>query len=88
MQRAGRPVLLIEQQGKKLTALPSASADDLTTATACLPAICGTGSATKHKLTVEEWNGRPVTTTPGCTLLETAGFVRDYQGMTLYAAWR
>jgi hypothetical protein len=36
----------------------------------------------KHKLTVEEWNDPPVTTTPG-----KAGFVRDYQGMTLYASW-
>jgi hypothetical protein len=42
----------------------------------------------KHKLTVEEWNGEPVTTTAGKDLLESAGFVRDYQGMTLYAAWR
>jgi hypothetical protein len=39
-------------------------------------------------LTVEEWNGRPVTASEGRELLEAAGFVRDYQGMTLYAAWR
>ena len=39
--RAGRPVLLVEQQGRKLTALASASRDDLTAATACLPGICG-----------------------------------------------
>src|SRR5205085_4778045 len=41
VQRAGRPVLLIEQQGKRLTALPSASPDDLAAATACLPSLCG-----------------------------------------------
>ena len=41
----------------------------------------------KHKLTVEEWNGQPVTTTAGKAWLEAAGFVRDYQGMTLYASW-
>jgi hypothetical protein len=29
-----------------------------------------------------------VTTTEGRELLASAGFVRDYQGMTLYAAWR
>ena len=34
------------------------------------------------------WNGEPVTATEGRELLETAGFVRDYQGMTLYAAWK
>ena len=85
--RAGRPVLLIEQQGQRLTALPSASREDVTAAVACLPDLCGRGP-TRHKLRVEEWNGRPVTATEGRELLEAAGFVRDYQGMTLYAAWK
>jgi ATP-dependent Lhr-like helicase len=86
--RAGRPVLLVEQQGRKLTALASASREDLTAATACLPGICGTMTATRHKLTVDEWNGQPVTTSPGRELLEAVGFVNDYTGMTLYAAWK
>jgi hypothetical protein len=30
----------------------------------------------------------PGAATEGRELLETAGFVRDYQEMTLYAAWR
>jgi ATP-dependent helicase Lhr and Lhr-like helicase len=85
--RAGRPVLLIEQQGRRLTALPSASREDVVAATTCLPHLQGRGP-TRHKLTVEEWNGEPVTTTEGRELLEAAGFVRDYQGMTLYAAWK
>ena len=84
--RAGRPILLVEQQGRRLTALASASRDDVTAAVACLPELCGRGP-TRHKLTVEEWNGQTVTTTEGRELLEAAGFVRDYQGMTLYAAW-
>jgi hypothetical protein len=46
------------------------------------------GRAGQHKLTVEEWNGQSVAGTPGRELLEGAGFVRDYQAMTLYAAWR
>jgi ATP-dependent Lhr-like helicase len=88
--RAGRPVLLVEGQGKRLTALPSASREDVAEAVACLPAILDVERAQggRHKLTVEEWNGRPTTTTEGRELLEAAGFVRDYQGMTLYAAWR
>ncbi len=88
--RAGRPVLLAEQQGRKLTALPSASRDDVAAAVACLPGVldAATAGPSRHKLTVEEWNGRPVTATEGRELLEGAGFVRDYQGMTLYAAWR
>ena len=88
--RAGRPVLLAEQQGRRVTALASASRDDVLAAAAALPGVIdfGRGTATRHKLTVEEWNGRPVTAGEGRELLEAAGFVRDYQGMTLYAAWR
>ncbi len=85
--RAGRPVLLIEQQGLRLTALPSASREDVGAAVGCLPNLRGSGSM-RHKLTVEEWNGEPVTRTEGREWLESVGFVRDYQGMTLYAAWR
>ncbi|HMF13097.1 MAG TPA: hypothetical protein VKE94_12355, partial [Gemmataceae bacterium] len=56
--RAGRPVLLIEQQGRRLTALASASRGDVAAAVACLPALCTSdnGSARLHKLTVDEWN--------------------------------
>ncbi len=88
--RAGRPILLIEQQGKRLTALASASRSDIAEAVACLPTILDQdrGLGPRHKVTVEEWNNRPVTSTEGQELLQAAGFVRDYQGMTLYAAWR
>jgi hypothetical protein len=80
----------VEQQGRRLTALPSGSRDDVLAAVARLPGIFDNnrGPAAKHKLTVEEWNGRPVTGSEGREPLEAAGFVRDYQGMTLYAAWR
>jgi ATP-dependent helicase Lhr and Lhr-like helicase len=83
--RGGRPVLIVEQHGKRLTALASASHDDQAAAVACLPRIA-IGQA--HKIAVTEWNGQPVATTPGKDLLEAAGFVRDYQAMTLYATWR
>jgi ATP-dependent Lhr-like helicase len=88
--RAGRPVLLIEGQGKRLTALASASREDVASSVACLPGILGGDQSlsARHKLLVEEWNGQPVTSTEGKDLLEAAGFVRDYQGMVLYAAWR
>jgi ATP-dependent Lhr-like helicase len=88
--RAGRPLLLIEQHGKRLSALASASRDDVTAAVACLPGIFDNrrGPSARHKLTVEEWNGQPVTSSEGRELLEAAGFVRDYQAMTLYAVWR
>jgi ATP-dependent Lhr-like helicase len=88
--RAGRPLLLIEQHGKRLTALASASREDVAAAVACLPRICDHrgGLSARHKLTVEEWNGQPITASEGRELLETAGFVRDYQAMTLYALWK
>jgi ATP-dependent Lhr-like helicase len=88
--RAGRPVLIVEQQGKRLTALAAASAADVAEAVACLPATldANRGLGARPKMTVEQWNGQPVTTTAGRELLAAAGFVRDYQGMTLYAAWR
>jgi ATP-dependent Lhr-like helicase len=88
--KAGQPLLIVEQQGGRLTALPSASRDDLIAAVGCLPAIltADCGLATRAKLTVAEWNGQPVTASPGRELLEVAGFVRDYQQMTLWAAWR
>jgi ATP-dependent Lhr-like helicase len=82
--RAGRPVLLAEQQGRKLTALPSASRDDVRAAAAELGGMV----RGKAKVTVEEWNGQPVTATEGRELLQEVGFVRDLQAMTLYAAWR
>ncbi len=85
--RAGLPVLLIEQQGKRLSALASASREDIKAAVRCLPGILERSQSlsARHKLTVDEWNGKPVTTTDGKELLEAAGFVRDYQSLTLYA---
>jgi ATP-dependent Lhr-like helicase len=87
--RNGRPVLLIEQQGRRLTPLADAGRSDVIAAVACLPSLCSSNGAMRtHKLTVDEWNDQPVTKSEGRELLEEAGFVRDYQGMTLYAAWK
>jgi ATP-dependent Lhr-like helicase len=85
--RAGRPVLIIEQHGKRLTALASASPADCADAVACLPAILDSDRnlGHRHKLTVEQWNGRPVTAAEAANLLAAVGFVRDYAGMTLYS---
>lgn len=87
--KAGRPIFLIEQHGKRLTALPHASVDDLRQATSRLPDLLKWSNAgdARHKLTVETWNDQAVTSTAGKELLEQAGFVRDYLSMTLYAVW-
>jgi len=88
--RGGKPVLVIEQQGQRLTPMPNVGPAELAAAAACLPALLQNGQqrGIRNKLTVEEWNGQPVTATPGKDLLEAAGFVRDYQAMSLYAVWR
>jgi ATP-dependent Lhr-like helicase len=86
--RAGKPILLVEQHAKKLTALASSSREEIASAVALLPALCQARGNVRHKLTVDEWNGQPVLSTDGRELLEKAGFVRDYLGMTLYAVWR
>lgn len=88
--RAGRPILIVEQLAKRLTALPSGSPADLAAAVARLPDILAAArnSSSRHRLSVAEWNGQPVTATDGRELLEAAGFVRDYQEMTLYGGCR
>jgi ATP-dependent Lhr-like helicase len=88
--KAGRPVLLIEQHGKRLTTIPPANPSDLAQATACLPELLKLipGRDIRHKLSVETWDGEPVTGTLGKHLLDAVGFVRDYQAMTLYAVWQ
>ena len=88
--KAGRPLLLIEQQGKRLTAMPTATPDELAQAAARLPDLLKHPPRRdiRHKLTVETWNDQPVTGTIGKDLLEPLGFVRDYQAMTLYAVWQ
>ena len=88
--RGGRPILIIEKQGRNLTALASSSPAEIKQAVGLLPAVLGLlgGRVNHHKITVEEWNGQPVGSTGARELLENAGFVRDYRGMTLYAGCR
>ena len=83
--RSGKPVLLIEQQGKKLSALPSASREDVAAAVSRLPSLCEGNRATQAQVDGGRVEWTAGTTTEGRELLEAAGFVRDYQGMTLYA---
>jgi ATP-dependent Lhr-like helicase len=88
VQKAGRPIMLIEQHGKRLTILPGLRSAEVGEAISCLPAILRSneGHSRRHKLTVEEWNDEPIMKSAGQELLQQAGFVRDYQAMTLYAS--
>jgi ATP-dependent Lhr-like helicase len=85
---AGVPVLLVEQHGKRLTTLPGANPNAVAAAVAELPRrLAASTGDLRQRITVETWNDGPVTTSPGKPLLEAAGFVRDYQAMTWFAAW-
>jgi len=83
--RRGRPVLIIESRGKRLTALPSSDQSDIDSALNFLPSLT---SPSRRILKVETYNGAPVIDSLVATHLAKLGFVRDYPGMTYYhAGW-
>lgn len=89
--RGGRPVLLVEQDGKRLSTWPDARPADVALAVQSLGDVLRTGHGLnlRGKLCVELWNGMPVLEDEQARqCLEAAGFVRDYQALSLYASWR
>jgi ATP-dependent Lhr-like helicase len=80
----GRPVLVIEGGGKRLTGLASASEPEIRSA---LHRLVDLAQARRHVLKVETYNGEPAVSSPAATALSELGFVRDYPGMTYYATW-
>jgi ATP-dependent Lhr-like helicase len=81
---AGRPVLIIEGYGKRLTGLASASETELRAALALLPTLAG---PSRRVLRVETFNEQPVLASPAAAALIELGFVRDLPGLTYYAGW-
>jgi ATP-dependent Lhr-like helicase len=82
VQAAGRPVLIIEGQGKRLTGLDSASERELRGAVALLPSLAG---PSLRILRVETYNQAPVLASPAVPWLTEAGLVRDLNAMSFYA---
>ncbi len=82
--RAGRPILIIESFGKRLTGLASASQIDIDSALNLLPGFTGPD---RRILKVELYNGEPASQGPAAGRLAELGFVRDYPGMAYYAGW-
>jgi ATP-dependent Lhr-like helicase len=78
MQR-GLPILVAEDTGATLTALQGTDEDVIRRA---LGDLLGHLAGFEHRITVERWNGEPVLDSAGRLLLESAGFYRDYPGMT------
>jgi ATP-dependent Lhr-like helicase len=80
----GRPVLIVESYGKRLTGLPWASPADIDSALKLLPTLTGPG---RRILKVELYNGMPAAEGPMAGRMAELGFVRDYPGMAYYAGW-
>jgi ATP-dependent Lhr-like helicase len=80
----GRPVLIIEGVGKRLTGLASASERELRAALALLPTLAG---PSRRVLKVETYNTAAALASPAAPWLAGIGFVRDYPGMAYFAGW-
>lgn len=80
----GRPVLIIEAFGKRLTGLASASEAELRGALGLLPTLAGPA---RRVLKVETYNSAPALSSAPAPWLAEVGFVRDFPGMTYYAGW-
>ncbi len=70
----GRPVLLLEAGGARLTSLPDLPAE---TAKRALRLAVEGAAAERRRLTVAEWNGEAVLDSPLAPLLEEVGFRRE-----------
>jgi ATP-dependent Lhr-like helicase len=81
---AGRPILIIEGAGKRLTGLASASEVELKRAISLLPTLAGPH---RRVLKVEAYNTASTLASPAAPWLAEAGFVRDPPGMAFYAGW-
>lgn len=78
---AGRPVLIVEAHGKRLTGLASASLGEIESALRHLPSLAHPG---RRVLKIETYNGVAASACPITGRLAKLGFVRDYPGMTYY----
>ncbi len=81
---SGRPVLILEGFGKKITGLASASEAEIRDAIKLLPGLAG---PSRRVLKVEAYNTAAPTASPAEPWLAEVGFVRDPPGMAYYAGW-
>ncbi len=80
----GRPVLIIEGHGKRLTGLGSASETELRAALGLLASLA---NSARRVLKVESFNTAPALASPVAPWLIEVGFVRDHPGLAYYAGW-
>ena len=81
---AGRPVLIVEGFGRRITGLASASESELKRAISLIPKLAGPH---RRVLKVETYNTAATLASPAAPWLADVGFVRDPPGMAFYAGW-
>jgi ATP-dependent Lhr-like helicase len=79
VQHRGVPVLVAEDTGGRLTTVHGAGEAVLQSALQALIAHVG---SFQRRVTVNMWDGQAILESAGQPLLESAGFYRDYPGMT------
>jgi len=84
--RAGRPMLLSENRGRRLTPLAEMSDVDRREALGTLAALIQ-GREQPARLRIEEWSGQPVVESPAAADLADLGFVREDRAMILYRGY-
>jgi ATP-dependent Lhr-like helicase len=80
VQQRGLPVVLAEDTAGRITTAAAQGAGDAVVQ-AALHALVRHLAAFERRLAVHTWNGAPVLESSGQTLLEAAGFYREYPGM-------
>lgn len=80
----GRPVLIAEGRGKRITWLHSSSDDESRAAFGLLSSLTG---PSRRTLKLETIDGRPALESRAATWLLEFGFVRDPPGLAFYLGW-
>ncbi len=80
---AGRPILIVEGNGRRLTGLASASEAELGAALSLLPTLAAHG----RPLKIQTYNDQPAWKSAIAPRLAELGFVREPPGMTFYVGY-
>lgn len=82
---AGKPIIHVESFGERMRTLPDARVSECQRAVSALKDLAWLWRPwLRGQLRVLSWDGQPLSRTPAAAWLAELGFVRDYQGMTLY----
>lgn len=90
IMEGGRPLVLVEGYGRRLTPLASLSEEELRGALRPLEGLLDvpTASGARRRVVVEEWEGRPIAQSAVAPLLAELGFLREPGRMVLTSLQR